>query len=241
MAWLKIDLHTHTREDHQDRIKYNSYQLIDKAAQKGFDAIAITNHDSVFYTSQLAKYSQEKGVLLIPGMEITLAGSHVLLINPDFQTNPKKRPLSDLKKIKNESNLIIAPHPFFPNKKSLRSQFFRYLPYFDAIEFSHCYNQFLNFNNKAVREAKKNDLPLIGTSDCHFLWEFGTTYSFVEAEKNIPSIINAVKNGKIKVVSSPLSIPLFLRLALGIILVKIKNLMSLRKPHKKISPLTRKS
>ncbi|MBN2245351.1 MAG: PHP domain-containing protein [Candidatus Aminicenantes bacterium] len=241
MAWLKIDLHTHTREDHQDRIKYNSYQLIDQAAQKGFDAIAITNHNSVFYTDLLAKYSQKKGILLIPGMEITLSGNHVLLINPDFKSNPKKRPLSDLKKIKNESNLIIAPHPFFPNNKSLRSQFFRYLPYFDAIEFSHCYNRFLNFNIKAAREAKKNNLPLIGTSDCHFLWEFGTTYSFVDAEKNIPSIINAVKNGKIRLATSPLSIPLLFRLSLSIIQVKIKNLISPIKSHKKISASPGKS
>ena len=241
MTWLKVDLHTHTSEDLQDRIQYNAFQLIDRASLKGFDAIAITNHDFVLYTDELVKYSREKGILLIPGMEITLSENHVLLINPDFQSNPKKRPLSDLAKIKKKSNLIIAPHPFFPQIKSLRSQFFKYLPYFDAIEFSHCYNWFLNFNKKAVRAAKKNDLPLIGTSDCHFLWEFGTTYSLVDAEKNIPSIIEAVKKGKIRLVSSPLSFSLSLRLSLGLVRVKFKGILFPRKTNSRINTLPKKN
>lgn len=241
MTWLKVDLHAHTSEDLQDRIQYNSYQLIDRAAQKGFDAIAITNHDFVLYTDELVKYSQEKGILLIPGIELTLSENHVLLINPDFPSNPKKRPLSDLANIKKKSNLIIAPHPFFPQIKSLRSRFFKYLPYFDAIEFSHCYNRFLNFNKKAVRAAKISDLPLIGTSDCHFLWEFGTTYSFVDAEKNIPSIIDAVKKGKIRLVSSPLSFALSLRLLAGIIQVKLRDIFFPRKTHNQSDTLPRKS
>ena len=87
MTWLKVDLHTHTCEDPQDRISYNAFQLIDRAALKGFDALAITNHDFVLYNDKLVKYAAEKGILLIPGMELTLSKKHVLLINPDFSSN----------------------------------------------------------------------------------------------------------------------------------------------------------
>lgn len=229
MTWLKVDLHTHTREDPQDRITYNAYQLIDKAALKGFDALAITDHDFVLYNDELVKYAEKKGILLIPGMELTLSKKHVLLINPDFKINPEGSPLSDLAKIKKDSNLIIAPHPFFPQFKSLKSKFFKYLPYFDAVEYSHCYNRFVNLNTKAVREAKKNNLPLLGTSDCHFLWEFGTTYSLVEAEKTIASIIDAVKKGRIRIITTPLSILSSFRLFLGMIHVKLLKIFSPRK------------
>ena len=66
MSWLKVDLHTHTSEDLQDRISYNAFQLIDKAALKGFDALAITNHDFVLYNDELVEYAEKKGILLIP-------------------------------------------------------------------------------------------------------------------------------------------------------------------------------
>ena len=203
--------------------------VIVRAAIKGFDALAITNHDFVLYNDELVKYAEKKGILLIPGMELTLSKKHVLIINPDFSINPKGRPLSDLAKIKKESNLIIAPHPFFPQFKSLKSKFFHYLPYFDAVEYSHCYNRFLNLNIKAEREAKKKSLPLLGTSDSHFLWEFGTTYSLVEAEKTVASIIDAVKKGRIRIVTNPLSIFLSFRLFLGMFQVKLKKIFSPRK------------
>lgn len=229
MTWLKVDLHTHTKEDPQDRITYNAYQLIDRAALKGFDALAISNHDFVLYNDELVKYAEEKGILLIPGMELTLSKKHVLLINPDFPSNPEGRPLSDLEKIKKDSNLIIAPHPFFPQFKSLKTKFFQYLTYFDAVEFSHCYNRFFNLNRKAVKEAKKKNLPLVGTSDCHFLWEFGTTYSLVDAEKTITSIIEAVKKGRIRIVTTPLSILSSFRLFLGMFQVKLIKIFSPQK------------
>lgn len=229
MTWLKVDLHTHTSEDPQDRISYNAHQLIDKAALKGFDALAITNHDFVLYNDELVQYAEKKDILLIPGMELTLSKKHVLLINPDFTMNPKGRSLADLEKIKKDTNLIIAPHPFFPQFKSLKSKFFHYLTSFDAVEYSHCYNRILNLNRKAVKEAEKKNLPLVGTSDCHFLWEFGTTYSLVDAEKTIISIIEAVKKGRVRIVTTPLSIILSFRLFMGMFQVKLINIFSSRK------------
>jgi hypothetical protein len=76
---------------------------------------------------------------------------------------------------------------------------------FDAVEFSFFYNHLVNRNKPAVEAAKKHNKPLVGSSDCHNIWQVGYTYSLVEAEKNIPSMITAVKSGKVKVVTTPLS------------------------------------
>jgi predicted metal-dependent phosphoesterase TrpH len=138
-------------------------------------------------------------------MEATLSNKHVLIINPGFKSNPPDRSLDDLPKIKSAENLVIAPHPFFPQSKSLKSLFFDYIPYYDAIEYSHFYHKWLNYNKKAIMYARQYQLPLVGTSDCHFLWEFGKTYSLIEAEKNTGAIIAAVKAGKVEICSSPLS------------------------------------
>jgi predicted metal-dependent phosphoesterase TrpH len=227
MTKLKVDLHTHTAEDPYEYIKYDARQLIDRASQVGIDALAITNHNTVTYNTELAGYAEKKGILLIPGMEAVLSGKHVLIINPDFRTISQDRSLKDLEKIKNKKNLIIAPHPFFPNSRSLKSNLFSYLHVFDAIEFCHFYNHLIDCNKKAVRAAKQYKKPQIGTSDCHNIWQFGTTYSLVEAEKNIPSIINAIKKGKIEIHTTPVSLFTMSRVAINFFL--IKRLKALRR------------
>jgi hypothetical protein len=53
--------------------------------------------------------------------------------------------------------------------------------------------------------ARRSGLPLIGSSDTHYLSQLGSTYSLVEAEKDVQSVINAVKEKRFEVVSQPLA------------------------------------
>ena len=211
---LKIDLHTHTAEDPYEKINYSAFQLIDRASHEGFDALAITNHNVVTYNKELARYAENKGILLIPGIEATFSKRHVLIINPDFKKSPFNRPLKDLAKIKNEENLIIAPHPFFPTSKSLKSDLLSHLVYFDAIEFSSYYNHFVNRNKKAILVANQHKIPLVGTSDCHNIQKFGTSFTLVEAEKKLLSIIEAIKKGKTEIHTTPISLMAMFRIAI---------------------------
>lgn len=223
---LKVDLHIHTAEETLETIKHNAFDLIDAAGKKGFDVLSITNHNIVAHSEELAHYAEEKGILLIPGMEMTLSNKHVLIINPDFTKGSFNRPLTDLANIKNDNNLIIAPHPFFPSFNSLRSQLLPFIEFFDAIEFSHYYNHYVNCNKKALEIAHQYRKPLIGTSDCHFLNKFGTNFSLVEAEKDTQSIITAIKKGKIEVFSSPLSLLSMTFMAINLFLLKRKKITS---------------
>jgi len=206
MGKLKADLHLHTKEDHQDSIKYNARELIGQAYLKGFEVLAITNHDQVTYDNYLAEYAKERGILLIPGVEATIGKKHVLLLNMDYSFH-RIRTFDDLKLLKDGTGLIIAPHPFFPSFTSLNSKLEEHLDIFDAIEYSHCYLEKIDFNKKAEDLAKEFSLPLIGTSDAHFLWQIGTTYSLIEAKKDLESVIAAIREGKIEIVTEPLSLP----------------------------------
>jgi hypothetical protein len=217
---LKIDFHTHTGEDPQEHVKYFARQLIDKAAQEGYDALAITNHNLITFSRNLESYAGGKGILLIPGVEVTASNCHVLVINPQFKPNPKGCSLAELLALKNEESLFIAPHPFFHFFKSLRSRLYPILPYFDAIEYSIYQNSYLNLNKKAERTAKFYGKPMVGTSDCHNIWQFGKTWTFVEGEKNIPSIVSAVKDGKTKVRSTPISLVMMARVLFNLITVE---------------------
>ncbi len=212
---LKVDFHTHTADDPQDYISFSSTELIDRTSRLGFDALAITNHDIVTISPELKRHADERGILLLPGVELTLSHKHVVLINPEPENVPKMKELEDLAEIRNDRNLIIAPHPFYPGFKCLWSKLEDYISLFDAVEFSFFYSRLINRNKRAVDVARKHHKPLVGCSDCHNIWQVGFTYTLVEAEKNIPSIIAAVKEGQAEVVTAPLSLGMMMRVAVN--------------------------
>jgi hypothetical protein len=93
-----------------------------------------------------------------------------------------------------------------------------YIDSFDAVEFSFFYSHFINPNKKAVQVAAQHRKPLVGSSDCHNIWQVGYTHSLIEAEKTIPSIIAAVKEGRVEVATTPLSMRAMFRVGINWVL-----------------------
>ncbi len=165
---LKVDLHTHSGDDPQDRIRYSSLDLIDRAARLGFQALAITNHNAITLSPELSDHAAARDILLLPGVEITAEGCHVLVINPEFPVSPHDRfLLSDIPRLRTPGSLFIAPHPYFVIFQSLGKRVEALLPYFDAIELGSYFNRLIDFNRPARRLAARSGKPLIATSDCH--------------------------------------------------------------------------
>jgi predicted metal-dependent phosphoesterase TrpH len=215
---LKADLHIHTAEDPRDNISYSARDIIDRGGELGFDVLCITNHDVVTYDDDLAAYAEKKGILLIPGIEVTLSNKHVVIVNPGFKKTPPGSRLQDLAELKNGQNLVIAPHPFFIGFKSLLTNFYSYLPLFDAVEYAHYYSRLIDMNKKAIAAAAKYHKPMVATSDCHNLWQFGTSYTYVYSEKEPAAILAAIKEGRMDLVTSPLSMPTMIRIAFNFLL-----------------------
>ena len=217
---LKAQLHIHSKEDKKDHLDYTAKDVIDKASKLGFNVISFTFHDALFYPKEIVKYAEEKGILLIPGIEKTIEGSHVLIIGLEKLPNINK--LSDLKKIK-DSALIIAPHPFYPRGYSLKEDCIKNIDLFDGIEHSFFYNDFLNFNKKAIKVAKKHNKSLLGTSDVHNLAYLDSTYSLIDSKKNMEDVIKAIKENKLKIITKPISLKSMLFLPISVMFKKLVN------------------
>lgn len=202
---LKADLHIHTAEDPCDHIPYTATKLIDKAADLGFEVLSVTNHTALTFDRKLESYAGRRGILLIPGTEIMASKAHVLIINPAFKTIRSRYDLAEIPRLKADQSLFIAPHPFFFLARSLQANLFPLLPYFDALEFTSYYHSLINRNKKALRTAALHNKPVVANSDAHNLWQIGKTYSLIEAKKDIPSIIEAVKKGRLEIRTSPFS------------------------------------
>ena len=98
-AWLKTDLHLHSSEDPADVITHDAYTLIDKAVELGFDALALTLHDRQLTEPRVFDYARDHGVTLLPGVERTIEGRHVLLLNFP-QGTEQVRTFADLARLK---------------------------------------------------------------------------------------------------------------------------------------------
>jgi predicted metal-dependent phosphoesterase TrpH len=201
---LKADFHIHTREDPHDFIRYTAAELLEEAAGQGFDVLALTCHNKRIHTEELRRRAEDLGILLIPGVEAAIEGKHTLLLDMPY-ARLKVRTFEHVRRLRQDGGLVIAPHPFFPAPKCLNGKLRENLDVFDAIEFSHFYTQTLDFNRKAVEYARKMDLPLVGTSDCHRLWQLGTTYTIVDAAaKTVPAVFDAIRAARVRVVTAPL-------------------------------------
>ena len=150
---LKVELHAHTADDPLDAIPHSTVQLIDRASEMGYDALAITLHDRQLDLGPYRSYAAGRGITLIPGIERTIDRKHVLLLNfsraaEDVQT------FDDIAVLKRrEAGLVIAPHPFFPGGTCLRNLMDRHADLFDAVEYNAMFTASLNFNNAAARWA----------------------------------------------------------------------------------------
>jgi len=200
--WLKADLHTHTADDPRDTLRYSAEELIDAAAACGVEVLSVTLHETFFWSDRLATYADRRGILLVPGMEQMIEGKHVLILNPD-EEHLGCRDFASLRRIGRRDAAIIAPHPYYPAPVCLGRRLEENIDLFDAVEFSTMYCAGINFNRKAIRVARRHNLPVLGTSDTHALPYRDTTLSYVEAEKTVAGVIDGLRSGRIRLETRP--------------------------------------
>jgi predicted metal-dependent phosphoesterase TrpH len=203
---LKVELHAHTSDDPVDDIPHSTHQLIDRAAQLGYQAVAITLHDRQLDLRPFTSYATDRGITLIPGIERTIEGRHVLLLNFSSATE-SVHSFDDLARLKSrERGLVVAPHPFYPIGSALRERMDRYADLIDAVEYNAMFTSLMNFNTQAMRWARAHGKPMVGNGDVHRLRQLESTYSLVEAEPNPDAICEAIRDCRLDVHAQPLSI-----------------------------------
>lgn len=201
---VKVELHSHSADDPRDYIPHSTSRLIDRAAELGYQALAITLHDRQLDVRTYADYAFRRGVTLIPGIERTIEGKHVLLLNFSGATEAV-RTFDDLARLRaSEPGLVVAPHPYFPSGTCLGKRVDVYADLFDAIEYNAMFTTSINFNDRAVTWAEKHGKPLVGNGDVHRLRQLGTTYSLVDAPPDADAICDAIRRHRVRVEATPL-------------------------------------
>jgi predicted metal-dependent phosphoesterase TrpH len=207
---LKANLHLHTSEDPEDGsfIPYSAKEAVSYAASHGFSVLAFTLHNRFYYTEELQAHAASHGVLLVPGIEKTIEGRHVLILNVTAAAEALET-FSDLEQYRraNPEALTIAAHPYFYGAISVKEHLDRRPELFDALEQSWFYKGIFNRNKKGARAAMKYQKPFIATSDTHVLSRIENSFALIEApEKTLSAVLSAIRAGSFKNVSRPASL-----------------------------------
>lgn len=101
-----IDLHTHTKASDGEK---TPKELIDLALELNIKALAITDHDTIDGISPAISYSQNKNILLIPGIELEAkvdnGQMHILGLFIDYSNKNFIEKLNNIRNSRKNRNL----------------------------------------------------------------------------------------------------------------------------------------
>lgn len=193
---LKMDSHIHSEYSPDSNSKIDD--IIKVARNENIDIIAISDHNTVNGTSEVIKKTKNTDILAIPSIEISSTQGHILGFGCEENIPRDLTPQDTIDKIHDLGGLAIIPHPYcFYRHGLLHNTDYKDLK-IDAIETKNARFIVGYCNNKAKKLSKKENLPALGASDSHY-WKFvGDCYSIIDCEKDIDSVIKAIKNNKIE-------------------------------------------
>lgn len=193
---LKMDSHIHSEYSPDSNSKIDDILKI--AKMKSIDVIAISDHNTVDGTCEVLKKTRNTNILAIPSIEISSTQGHILGFGCEENVPRDLSPQDTIDKIHDLGGLAIIPHPFcFYRHGLLHNSDYNDLK-IDAIETKNARFIVGYCNNKAKNLSKKENLPALGASDAHYYKFVGDCFSMVDAEKDIDSIMKAIKKSKIE-------------------------------------------
>ena len=105
--WLRGNLHSHTtRSDGQS----TPQQLIDHYAGRGYDFLAVTDHD-IYTGAKEHRGWDRRRMVLLPGNEVTANGPHIVHVGPGGYVKPDRLRQNAINRIASGSGLAIIAHP----------------------------------------------------------------------------------------------------------------------------------
>ena len=198
----------HSSEDPYDVLSHNAWELVDHAAALHYHVLVLTLHRRLYCPQELQDYAKSRGILMIPGVEYYVEQSEVLLLGvtpEDLKGLKRFDDLRALRKERGDNLLVVAPHPFYPHGKCLGEKLEANPDAFDAIEFCHFYTSWWNPNHQAENVSRRIGKPMLACSDTHQLKWMNHHYSLVDAQPTQADIFAAIRAGRIRNVSRPLT------------------------------------
>ena len=190
---LICDLHVHTNfsKDGESSVE----DILKKAEEVGLDVIAITDHDTVDGAKKAL--SCTTSVLVIPGTEVSTKQGHLIVLGVT-EMIPSGLDVVDTVEIARKlGGLLILPHPYHVWRHGVARRKKSGMSVVDAVETFNSRYIVGSANRKAARIARKLGKPCVAGSDAHHAKFVGYGRTFIDAERDIPSILAAIRAGNV--------------------------------------------
>jgi predicted metal-dependent phosphoesterase TrpH len=190
---LTCDLHVHTNfsKDGESSVE----EILKKAEEAGLDAIAITDHDTVDGAKKALACSTS--VLVIPGIEVSTRQGHLLVLGVTEIIPSGLDVVATVDIARRMGAVLILPHPYHVWRHGVGRRLKAGMIAVDAVEAFNSRYIVGSANKKAARIAKRLGKPCVGGSDAHNARYVGFGRTFVDADKNVPAILAAIRDGKV--------------------------------------------
>ena len=186
---LKADLHVHSVGSYDGNASVD--EVLDAAVSTGLDAVAVTDHDEIEQSLEAADRADERGLVGVPGVEVSTEDGHLLALGVE-ERPPADEPVADtVERVRELGGAAVVPHPFQRTRHGVGA-----VKDCDAVE---TYNSrlFTGLANKQARRfARKNNLPELAGSDAHIAEMVGRAYTLIDADPDVDSLIEAIKDGR---------------------------------------------
>jgi predicted metal-dependent phosphoesterase TrpH len=169
----RADLHVHTlASDGTAGVE----EMIRAAMERGFDVVAITDHERIDAALAGRAIAQARGlpIEVVVGEEITTRGGHLLGLWLDEPIRPLQSLRDSIAQVHEQGGLAIPAHPLVPLPMCASSGALRTLiesgdprvrP--DALEVFNPTTAGRRWHPRVVRFARQHGLAAIGNSDSH--------------------------------------------------------------------------
>jgi predicted metal-dependent phosphoesterase TrpH len=187
---FKVDLHTHSIGSPDGSLRAADYRRM--LERGGLDYIAVTDHNSIAFASELQKSLGEK---IIVGEEIMAREGEIVGLYLREVVPAGLSAVEAVAKIHEQGGIAYAPHPFSNNPKGLpRETLDALADQIDIVETCNGRAIFQANNKQASAWAETHGKPAAASSDAHGRAGWGKTYSIVSEKPTPENLVELLKS-----------------------------------------------